>query len=511
MKKFLCSLLALTLLCSAALTVAFAEEPVKITMFYQTSRPMNEFTELTRQKVLEDIGVDMDLIQGGDNWKQQLALYISGGDIPDLIAFMDASTFQGYAAEGAFADITDKVKTYPNIMDYLSQVSGYTPDDMLARTSVDGRIYGIPSVTIARSYYTENIRTDWLEKVGKDIPVTLDDWTDVMRAFTFEDPDGNGKNDTYGFGGEGRGFNHMTPFFGAFGARPDQCYFLGEDGKVITNVISPDFKAGLEYIHGIYAEGLMDPECFTINDAQAYEKFVRGEFGIWNSWWSHAGNAVARYGYAETNPEDSIAIFNPPVGPDGKSGVIAQDPCENYFAISYDCENVDAVLKLIDYACSTNGQRTLMWGVEGQFWTQDASGNIDWYFGIDGKDKLGNEIKDMQVYRFFYHIPIENSVRVLSDNFASRLYQQSIATYSGVAVYPDLFLGLTSDAFVQYNSDLETYVKESGIKFITGELDLEKDWDNYVSTYLSMGGEEVRSSLLEAYNTLNGTSLVFAD
>ena len=117
----------------------------------------------------------------------------------------------------------------------------------------------------------------------------------------------------------------------------------------------------------------------------------------------------------------------------------------------------------------------------------------------------------MQVYRFFYHIPIENSVRVLSDNFASRLYQQSIATYSGVAVYPDLFLGLTSDAFVQYNSDLETYVKESGIKFITGELDLEKDWDNYVSTYLSMGGEEVRSSLLEAYNTLNGTSLVFAD
>ena len=83
MKKFLCSLLALTLLCSAALTVAFAEEPVKITMFYQTSRPMNEFTELTRQKVLEDIGVDMDLIQGGDNWKQQLALYISGGDIPE--------------------------------------------------------------------------------------------------------------------------------------------------------------------------------------------------------------------------------------------------------------------------------------------------------------------------------------------------------------------------------------------------------------------------------------------
>ena len=98
MKKFLCSLLVLTLLCSAVMTAAFADDAVKVTMFYSTSRPMNEYTELTRQKVLEDIGVDMDLIQGGDNWKQQLALYISGGNIPDLIAFMDASTFQGYAA-----------------------------------------------------------------------------------------------------------------------------------------------------------------------------------------------------------------------------------------------------------------------------------------------------------------------------------------------------------------------------------------------------------------------------
>ena len=31
-------------------------------------------------------------------------------------------------------------------------------------------------------------------------------------------------------------------------------------------------------------------------------------------------------------------------------------------------------------------------------------------------------------------------------------------------------------------------------KFIMGELDLSKDWDNFVSTYLNMGGEQVRTS-----------------
>ena len=82
MKKFLSFLLVAAMALSMVSVSALADEPVKIDMFYQSSRPMNEFTEMTRQKVIEDIGVDMNLIQGGDNWKQQLALYITGGNVP---------------------------------------------------------------------------------------------------------------------------------------------------------------------------------------------------------------------------------------------------------------------------------------------------------------------------------------------------------------------------------------------------------------------------------------------
>ncbi|MGN0801494.1 MAG: extracellular solute-binding protein [Candidatus Faecivicinus sp.] len=509
MKKYLSLFVALLMVLTIAPAAVAEEEPVTLTMFYPSTRPMNEFTDLTREYVKEAIGIDMNVIQGGDNWKQQLALFITGGDIPDLMAFMDAATFQGYAADGAFYDISDLVRDYPNIMAYLDSVVGYSAEDMLARTTVDGAIYGIPSVTTARSYYSLNIRTDWLENVGLEIPTTLDEFTEVMRAFTNDDPDGDGQNDTYGFSGN-QTYNSLTPFFGAFGARPDQCYFLNDEGKVVTNVISEDYKAALEYIKSIYDEGLIDPEMFTATYEQSQEKVVRGEFGLWTGWWSVAGNVVSRFGYTDTNPEDSLTVIDPPVGADGKSGIIAQDPCESYMAIAYNTENVDAVLRLIDYACSTDGHRTLMWGVEGQFWTQDENGDVDWYFGIDGVDKEGNEVSDMQVYRFFYNIPIENSVRTLSDTFSSRLYQKSIEIYTDVEVYPNLFLGLTSNDFVTYNSDLETYVKEAGIKFITGESSLETDWDSYVETYLSMGGEAVRTSLLEAYNALNGTSLEFA-
>lgn len=509
MKKYLSLLVAMLMVMAMVPAAVAEEEPVTVDMFYVSSRPMNEYTDMTRAYVRDTIGVDMNLIQGGDNWKQQLALFITGGDIPDLMAFMDASTFQGYAAEGAFYDITDLVGNYPNIMAYLNSVQGYTAEDMLKRTTVDGAIYGIPGVTIARSYYSLNIRTDWLEKVGLEIPTTRDEFVEVMRAFKNDDPDGDGKDDTYGFSGN-QTYNSLTPIFGTFGARPDQCYFLNDEGKVVTNVLSEDYKAALAFIRDLYAEGLIDPEIFTATYEQTQEKVVRGEIGLYTGWWSAAGNVVARFGYTDSNPEDSLAVINPPVGPDGKGGVIAQDPCENYMAIGYDCENVDAVLKLIDFACTTDGHMTLLYGVEGQFWTRDADGNVDWYFGIDGKDKLGNEVSDMQAYRFFYNIAVENLVRPLSDNFSSRMYRQSIDVYTNISVYPNLFLGLTSSDFVTYNSDLETYVKEAGIKFITGESNLDTDWDSYVDTYLSMGGEAVRTSLLAEYNNVNGTALEFA-
>ena len=78
-------------------------------------------------------------------------------------------------------------------------------------------------------------------------------------------------------------------------------------------------------------------------------------------------------------------------------------------------------------------------------------------------------------------------------------------------VYQSLFMGMYTDAYNKLNSELTTYYTNQTVKFIMGELDLDTDWDNYVSTYLSMGGEEVRTSLLEKYNAEHGTDYVFAD
>ena len=43
------------------------------------------------------------------------------------------------------------------------------------------------------------IRQDWLDNLGLDMPETFEEFKEVMRAFTEDDPDGNGVDDTYGF------------------------------------------------------------------------------------------------------------------------------------------------------------------------------------------------------------------------------------------------------------------------------------------------------------------------
>ena len=67
-------------------------------------------------------------------------------------------------------------------------------------STVNGVCYGLDQPgTIVRNEGIL-IRKDWLDKLGLKVPKTTDEFFEVMKAFTFKDPDGNGKNDTYGLG-----------------------------------------------------------------------------------------------------------------------------------------------------------------------------------------------------------------------------------------------------------------------------------------------------------------------
>ena len=94
----------------------------------------------------------------------------------------------------------------------------------IQHTTVDGHSYGLADPGAFVGNEGVLIRKDWLDKLGLAVPKTTDDFMKVMKAFTYNDPDGNGKNDTYGFGAfleintlEGGLGRRLEPIMGAFG------------------------------------------------------------------------------------------------------------------------------------------------------------------------------------------------------------------------------------------------------------------------------------------------------
>lgn len=509
MKRILSLILSLVLLCgcTAIPMSALAENDViTLNVFYATSRPMNDATELTRKYFEDHLGININLIQGDSaNFTQQLALYISSHDMPDLV-LCDYSVWMEYAKTGAWADLSPYIgEQYPDLMNYVG-------DDWVYMT-VDGGVYGVPNKLKVPSSHVTWIRQDWLDKLGLEQPKTLDEFTNVMRKFTFDDPDGNGQNDTYGL--SCAGYNYLSFLMGAFGASTERDNFLNDDGTITTNAISNEYKDALKYLNSIYKEGLIDPEMFTCTYEQAQAKWGRGEMGIWSAWWSHACNAYARFDFGNLQPNAVVDAILPPVGPDGKSGNLYSSPFSQVVGVSYLCspEKIEACLKYLDFLSSDYGFRVAQYGVEDEFFSWDPETNTTtWTPALNnGKSKSGKyETTDMEVYKMLFREDLTIQASKLIDTPANRVAVLGSDMRFIEPYRQDLFCMLLTDEFVEYHTELDNYFVTNMLAYIMGDKDIDATWDAYVEEYLNMGGEEERQSQLDAYNASFGTNYTFA-
>ena len=152
MKKFLSVLLSLVLLLAVVPMGALAEEEVvTLTLLSDGNRPQNEFTDETWQYIKDNLGIDLQVTQAPENFTQQLALMVAGGDVPDII-WMNYDVYVTYAQEGLFTDLTDLVGNYPDLMEYVDTngMGQYCWD----RMTIDGAIYGVPTRCVNTGWTT---------------------------------------------------------------------------------------------------------------------------------------------------------------------------------------------------------------------------------------------------------------------------------------------------------------------------------------------------------------------
>ena len=154
-------------------------------------------------------------------------------------------------------------ETTPNMLKVLS-----IPGVREAFTLPDGHIYTIPYV-IAEPLVTflPFINTDWLTAVGMEMPTTTAEFADVLRAFKAQDANGNGDpNDEIPFSADPNN-KDLGVLAGWFGVNVSNSggrhYSTLVDGKVFFGANQPGYKEFIKWFSGLYAEGLIDPELFT--------------------------------------------------------------------------------------------------------------------------------------------------------------------------------------------------------------------------------------------------------
>jgi len=385
-----------------------SEEAVPVTLFYVTTLSENSDSDLVKEYVKEKFGIELVPTFAYDNWQQKYSLLLASGQIPDLTV-LPISNFYEYAIEGAYMDITDLVGDYPGIMAYVGE--------LWPRLSVDGVVYGLPNKNISGKY-NFYYRKDWLDKLGLEEPVTQDQFVEMLRAFTEDDPDGNGEDDTYGFAmySTGSGPSSMEMFYGMFGAAPG--FYMDQDGVVEIGDISLGYKDMLAFVKSLIDSGYIDPESFTQTSDQKWQKFLRGGFGASVGWWGDYAFAYLAYNMDETQPDAVLQLGDPVIGKTGLSGMKAYDPLSVVCAIGKDAENVDKILAFAEWAMSDEGYRTLKYGIKGLYYDTDDEGNLTYYWGHNDNKRMDEQTVEnvTEVFSIFQRLDIYQERSAASRN-----------------------------------------------------------------------------------------------
>ena len=437
--------------------------------------------------IRERTGINIQFINDAANYDQKMNTFMASNDLPDALMLMGDNQrlyLAKWVSEEMLMPLDDLLPEYgPHLLSEIKEEAWE-----VARQ--DGITYAVPFQRYDSTPYMTFLRKDWLENLGIDPEEdlkTIDDWYDMLKRFVTDDPDQNGVDDTFGIVSTTSG-THFTNFslLDSFGAARSKVV----DGELLPNYMLPEYKEWLKFYNRLYEERILDPEYVVNTGTQMWEKVASGKYGMFLWMWG-----LQEYLSKGLERDDLVAV-PPPVREDGsQASYIYSSPNRHMMAITADSEKADTVLKFFDWSCTEEGAIFLYAGLEGKD-----------YDIVDDEIILREDRKEKNLGWRQLTICIEmpnvdeEPIRgILEQSFGTLgIEHLNLATeyggYDDLDLYCPVFEELT-----QY--DLDTQVSEFTDKAITGAIDIDAEWDNYIDT-LRKSGADVKIQLsTDWYNT----------
>lgn len=489
------------------------EEPVVIDwLAYNTDAEPEKDAEYV--KYVEDkFNVDMNVwFLPRENFNEALNIKIAGGEMPDI--FKPKSGSLGtYVKQGVAGEVSEEtIKEFAP--DLYALYEKYSPDRSIwVRSMFEGKNYGynafnsfgeLPSLVIWRE--------DWLENLGYDqAPVTLEEYEEVLYKFAHNDPDGNGKDDTYGM--SDFAFNMV---FGAYGmGQLSSMSWFGtnrvmKDGKPTFASIQPETKEALATLADWYQKGIIDPEFVTSEHTTGHwavsQAFLNGRIGLTGRanpghWKLNDHGKREKVEQLQVNDANGRVLFaKPPVGPTGLSGTNCDGPIgSTYMFTSNATKDPKKVQKILEIANANVTDKefylTTRYGTEGETYEYRQNGEFNQLYsilpeGVNGKTyglNVFSTVADPAMDREVNGAKTEDFLFLTAGRTIGDLQPKVPST----------------EAYSQYAADLRRIAAEAFITIVTGEKPIEY-FDEFVENYLANGGQETIDQMQAAYASALG-------
>ncbi|MFI6588800.1 extracellular solute-binding protein [Paenibacillus glucanolyticus] len=313
------------------------------------------------QEIERLTGIKVTMNKPASDYDQKLLAAIASGEKFDLLQ-ISKEKMSTFIDQGILMPLTDQV----NGSKVLSDTDVIPAKEWEQVKTKDGQVYGV--FTKYQGGTMPIVRKDWLTKLNLSEPETLDDYYKVLKAFTEQDPDGNGKKDTYGL--STAGMYELQGFFSAAGLK--QRYVETADGKLDVPYSTDAAIPVYEWLNKLFTEGILDPNFATNDTGKMRDLFLTDRVGMityWDAWVGMLNNT--RY---EQDPTTKFEAKGLPGAADSNGNHMLRRGDPDVWVVPINAEHPKTAFEFIEWWHSEEGITLGSLGIKDIDYTVDNSG-----------------------------------------------------------------------------------------------------------------------------------------
>ena len=306
--------------------------------------------------LLEKFNVDWSIETViGDKFDETLSTRLAAAeDLPDMIfrRLSDSRLLEVYN-NGLIIGLNDLIEEYgPDVKQHMMSDMPYLT---IANGTADGEILRVPQVVanIQHQVTTLNVRKDWLDACGLEIPTTPEEFKNMLVAFNEQNVNGSG-NIVFLSNYANMNFS-VGPAFGAMNVNSAaSSWWYDDDMKLYNSMLTDNMKEYVAWVADLYASGLIFSAFTNYTADQWNEVIYANKAGASvGAWWDGViQNGTLKSKGIEGEPIPIRNLCNA----DGESvNILKNLGGYNGFMITKDCSSPEKAMQIINYGYTAEG------------------------------------------------------------------------------------------------------------------------------------------------------------